>query len=434
MKKIAIVGRPNVGKSALFNRICKKRISIIDDEEGVTRDRIYAIAEYLDEPFELIDTGGITQNEKMPFFKEIRIQAQVAIDQADVIIMVVDGRVGISLEDRMVVSLLHKSKKPMVLAVNKIDDPDNHYQDSEFSALGIEKEVAVSAVHGYQISELLEEALACCFEEKHALQEEKMTKLAIIGRANVGKSTLLNALINQDRAVVSDIAGTTRDHIDEKIIYNDKPYLLMDTAGIRRKCKEKTVIEKFASIRTEEVIDQANICLLMIDAMDGMTVEERRIFRKIQTKGKACLLLINKWDLISKERMEHYKKMLVENFSFLKQCPILFISAKTKRNIDQIFSHIAEIEKSYGIKISTPQLNKFIEKTMKQYSPPQYQGRRLKIYYLTQLRSFPPRFILFINDTKLFDAGYKRYLFNQFKKEFSLQGVPVLFTIKKRES
>ncbi len=430
--KLAIVGRPNVGKSALFNRICKKRISIVDEEEGITRDRLYGRADFFSKPFEVIDTGGMDHISKEHFQKKILIQAQIAIEEADVLVMVVDSKVGITELDQYIANLLLKQKKPVVLAVNKVDDFSNGNKNFEFYSLGIEKIVSISAVHGTNIAELLEAAFDG-IEFVESKEEEKLSKIAIIGRANVGKSTLLNALIEKDRSIVSHIAGTTRDAIDEKISYNEKDYVLIDTAGIRRKNKEKHVVEKFSYIRTEEAIDRSDICILVFDASESFTSQEKRIAKFLEEKKKGCIIVFNKWDLVKNFRMEHYLKMVKENFSFLSHCPMLFISAKNKRNIDKVFPTVENVENSLNMKISTPHLNKFIEKTMRNLLPPVIKGKRLKIYYLTQISTHPSRFILFVNYSNLLENSYKRYLINQFRKEFSFNGTFFSFEIKGKE-
>ena len=311
-----------------------------------------------------------------------------------------------------------------------MDDRSKENKVFDFYSLGIEKMQDTSAAHGSNIAELLEKAFEDISWEKESVEDDDSIKIAIIGKANVGKSTLLNALIDKERAIVSPIPGTTRDSIDEKVLFNDKTYTLIDTAGIRRKHKEKKVVEKFAYIRTEEAINRANICLFVIDAQEMLTSQEKKIAQFIEKRKKGCILVFNKWDLMENVRMEHFLKDLHESFPFLKHCPSVLISAKTKRNIEKVFPAVVKVEEALGVKIPTSHLNKFIERTMKNLLPPVIQGKRLKIYYLTQIGEFPPKFILFVNRPNLLDNSYKRYLINQFRKNFNFTGIFFSFDIK----
>lgn len=392
MYKLVIVGRPNVGKSALFNRICKKRISIVDQAEGVTRDRIYAEAEIFGTPFEVIDTGGIAS--KGPFQEEICRQAEIALEEADAIIMVVDSQVGVTKNDAQLASQLLKMDKPLTLAVNKIDHPSQEIAIHGFHHLGIERIVAVSATHGYQIAELIEKAWEGIDLTQEIPTPPEGVKISLIGRTNVGKSTLINALLSDKRCLVSPIPGTTRDRIEVPFQYDKKDYVLVDTAGIRRKKAEKEVVEKFAAMRTEKAIELSDICLLLLDAQDGITTQDKRIAKHIEKSGKGCIVLLNKWDLVKGFRMEHCMKALREASPFLKHCPILFISAKDGRNLDQIFPTIETVYAAVNQRISTHQLNTFMERTIQLNHPPMITGKRLRIYYLTQVSSAPPRFAL----------------------------------------
>ena len=432
--RIALVGRPNVGKSALFNAICKKRIAIVDEQEGVTRDRLYAKTEIFGKPFEVIDTGGINAQNPVLYQKEIIQQAEIAIAEADSIIVVVDAKVGMTDLDLEVAKRLHRANKPLCVAVNKVDNPSLFNVQFDFLALGIQNIIPVSAQHGYQIAELIDCALSSVKQNEHEHTDCCAPSIAIIGRTNVGKSTLLNALCNENRSIVSPIAATTRDSIDSLINHNDKQYRLIDTAGIRRKKKEKDVVEKFSHIRTKEAIKRANICLLVIDALDGMTVEEKKMAQMIEEGKKCCIVLINKWDLIKGFRMEHCLKGLeAENF-FLGGCPKLIISAKTKRNIDKIFALVDTQLERYNQRITTGQLNKFLISAMQYYYPSVIGGKRHRIYYMTQIEKSPPHFVLFVNNPTLLDPNYKRYLLNALKDAFTLHGVPILFTLRKKVS
>ena len=432
---IAIVGRPNVGKSALFNRICKKRIAIVDEEEGITRDRIYADGDFFGHRFTLVDTAGIDESSKIDFHEALLQQTKLAVAQADAIIFVVDGMVGSTLLDQEVAKFLLRQKKPIFVAVNKIDDSFYENKIYEFQDLGFAALYAVSAVQGRQIDNLLEKILSLfpnqIIEEKETSSLE--TKIAIIGRPNVGKSTLLNCFCEEPRVVTSPIANTTRDSIDVQITKGDKIYTFIDTAGIRRKMKEKQVVEKFSSLRTKKAIDQSTICLLLIDAKEGITVQEKKIAKDIHDKRKACIVVINKWDLIKNFRQEHCLLAIKKQLPFLRDYPIMFISAKTGKNVANLFSTIDEIQQFYHKRISTSQLNKFIENAMQQLLPPMLQGKRLRIYYMTQVTVAPPKFILFVNYPSLFMASYKKYLVNNFRKQFGFEGIPISFFLKKRE-
>lgn len=422
MIKVAIVGRPNVGKSTLFNMILKKRVSIVDETEGVTRDLIYKKAFYLKKPFILIDSGGIDFSLKKNLDKEIILQSKAAIEQADIIIMVVDAKTGPLLLDKEISKLLLKScGKKIFLAINKIDAVR---ELEDFRCLGIKEIIKVSASHNKNINFLLDKVFKGILLQEE--KEIKASKIAIVGRSNVGKSSLLNFLLQKKRALVSEQMATTRDSLEEEIFINGKRYILIDTAGIRKKQKEKTVIEKFAFIRTKAAIEKSDICLLIIDAKEGLTSFDKKIFTMIEKEKKGCVLLKNKCDLlkeITKDSLDVIEEKKV--FSF-------FISAITGKNIENIFPVIEQIEKKKNLKISTPVLNRFIQKCLQKYSPPMIKGKRLKIYYLTQLKSSFPKFILFVNNPLFMTKGYKKYLFNQFHKTFQYNGVFLDFKIAKR--
>lgn len=433
--KLALVGRPNVGKSALFNRICKKRIAIVDEAEGVTRDRLYAEADFFGHPFQVIDTGGINPGSDVPFQQEIRQQAEIAIEEADVIVMVVDAHSGVTLLDDVVAKILHRTKKPVVLAVNKIDNHDMMELTYSFYSLGIEKVVGVSAVQGFQIAELLEAAFENYTWPEQEEESGSGIKVAIMGRPNVGKSTLVNTILDEKRCVVSPIAGTTRDSIDVEVEKDNQRYCLIDTAGIRRKKAEHEVVDKFAAIRTERAIERADICVLVMDANIGMTTQEKRIADLIEQAGKGCILVFNKWDEVQGYRMEHCLKSLRIEASFLNYCPVLFISAKEGRNVDQLFPLIKEVYEQLTFRITTGQLNKFIEKVLQKYHPPMIQGKRLRIYYMAQVAIQPPRFVLFVNYPELMVETYKKYMINQFREQYRFTGVPLVFDLRgKHES
>lgn len=428
--KLALVGRPNVGKSALFNRICKKRISIVDEAEGITRDRLYGDADFFGKPFTVIDTGGIDPHGEGDFHEEIIRQAEIAIEEADSLVMVVDGQVGVTALDLEVAKVLLRTKKPLTLAVNKIDSPMQESLVGEFYRLGITDIVPVSATQNNQIAELLEAALDHLEFPENEETEPDGIRLAIIGRPNVGKSTLINTLLNEERCVVSPIAGTTRDSIDAVVEMGDQRFTLIDTAGIRRKQKEREVVDKFAAIRTERAIERADVCLLILDATEGMTAQEKRIASHIEESGKGCILLFNKWDLVKGVRMEHCLRRVREELGFLEHCPAYFISAKNGRNLKEIYPAAIEVFENLSQRIPTGELNRFLERAMQKYHPPMIQGKRLRIYYMAQVAAHPPHFVLFVNRPDLMLDSYKKYLINSFRKAYAFTGVPLIFSLR----
>jgi GTPase len=430
--KIAIIGRPNVGKSALFNRICRKRIAIVDEAEGVTRDRLYAQAELFGRDFEVIDTGGIDARSVALFNAEVKEQAEIAIEEADGLILVVDGQIGPTDLDVELARVVLRTDKPIILAVNKVDTEVQESFIHAFYGLGVENVVGVSASQGRQVAELLQNL----FERIPEGGEEGVdptTRLAIIGRPNVGKSTLVNAFLDEKRCIVSPIAGTTRDSIDTRLTWNEKDYTLIDTAGIRRKKSEHEVVDKFAAIRTERALERADICVLMIDCEEGITTQDKRIATEIEEAGKGCVVFFNKWDTIKEQRMEHWLRDVRELLPFLGYCPVIFGSAKTGRNIESILEQVAIVEEERNTRITTGQLNKFLVAAMQRNHPPMLQGKRLRIYYMTQVGTAPPRFLLFVNYPKLMSPTYQRYLMNQFRETFPFTGNPLTFQLKQRE-
>lgn len=436
--KIALVGRPNVGKSALFNRICQKRISIVDEQEGITRDRLYAEGELFGRAFTLIDTGGINFSGDLPFEKEVRQQAEIAIIEADAIILVVDGRTGPHPLDEEVAKMLLRSQKPVVVAVNKIDRMGDDTLIHSFHSLAVRDLIGVSAIQGYQIVELLEKALSYIpvqeAAEEEAPENPHAIRVAIVGRPNVGKSTLLNELLGEERSIVSPIAGTTRDAIDEPIQHDGQDYILIDTAGIRRKKAEREVVDKFAAIRTVEAIERADVCILVLDAFEGFTTQEKRIAADIEERGKSCILVFNKWDLLKNFRMEHALRGVQEEVPFFAHCPSLFISALQKRNLNKIFPALREVHAERQKRITTGSLNKFVEGCLQKYHPPLITGKRLRIYYMTQVEVNPPKFVLFVNYPNLMTEGYRKYLINQFRESFGFSGCPLILELRGKEA
>ncbi len=432
--KLAIVGRPNVGKSALFNRICKKKISIVDEAEGITRDRLYADADYFGHAFEVIDTGGINPQSDVPFQEEIRRQAEIAMIEADVIVMVVDGTVGVTILDELVAKLLLRTGKRVVLAVNKIDDLCKMDLTYPFYALGISRLVAVSATQNFQLAELLEQAFEGIEFSSEEEPKEEAIRIAIVGRPNVGKSTLMNYLLQEERCVVSPIAGTTRDSIDVEIQAEGKRFILIDTAGIRRKKAEHEVVDKFAAIRTARALERADVCVLMIDAERGMTTQEKRIAHEIEELGKGCILIFNKWDLVKGYRMEHCLKSVQIDVPFLSHCPTVFSSAVTGRRLENFFKDVVAVHEQQNRRITTGQLNKFIEKVVQKYHPPMIDGKRMRIYYMAQVDVQPPRFVMFVNNPTLMVDSYKKYMINQFRETYGFSGSPIKFFLKGRKT
>lgn len=433
LPKVAIVGRPNVGKSAIFNAICNKRIAIVDEAEGITRDRLYSVSELFGRPFEVIDTGGIDPRSKAPFNEQVKQQAEIAIEEADSIIMVVDVQIGVTPLDSEVAKMLLSTDKPLCLAVNKIDHPSQEWQMHAFHELGIKKIVPISASQRWHIAELLETALENVQAKEGEPEKAEGIKVAIIGRPNVGKSSLLNYLMDEERCIVSPIPGTTRDSIDIPFILNDQKYTLIDTAGIRRKFAEKEVVDKFAAIRTTKAIERADLCILMVDAQQGLTTQEKRIASEIEEAGKGCILLFNKWDLVKGFRMEHCLKSIENDVPFLKHCPKLFISAKTGRNVDKIFTEVDKVYEASRTRITTHQLNKFIIAAIQKTNPPMITGKRLRIYYMAQVGIEPPTFIFFVNYPALMTDTYKKYLYNQFREVYAFTGCPIRMFLKGRK-
>lgn len=431
--KIAIVGRPNVGKSSLFNRICKKRMAIVDEAEGITRDRLYAEADCFGKEFEVIDTGGINPRSQVPFNEQIMRQAEIAIEEADGMILVVDAHTGITDLDHEVAQVLHRTNKPVTVAVNKVDNLKQAELVHEFYGLGFEHFVGVSAEQNFQMAELLESIVSRIPDSVEEEEEEPTIKVAIIGRPNVGKSTLTNFLLDDERCLVSPIPGTTRDSVDVVVSHGEELYTFIDTAGIRRKGAEHEVVDKFAAIRTQRAIERCDICLLVVDAQRGITSQEKRIAKMIEEQGKGCIVLLNKWDLVKGFRMEHCFKEIEEEIHFLRYCPKIIISAHTGRNVDKIFPQIMETHQESLKRISTGELNKFVEEAIMRNHPPMVRGKRLRIYYLAQVKTQPPAFVLFINHEDLMAESWKKYLINQFRNEYKFTGVPLIFYTKAKQ-
>ena len=432
---VAIVGRPNVGKSMLFNRLVGQRLSIVEDTPGVTRDRLYAECEWCGRKVDMVDTGGIeptTDSEILLFMRE---QAQIAIDQATVIIFVTDLRTGVTAADPDVANMLLRSKKPVVLAVNKADSTGaTDLGVYEFYSLGLGDPIPTSAVHGHGTGDLLDECLKYFPPVEEDGEDEDLIKVAIIGKPNVGKSSLVNHILGEKRVIVSDMAGTTRDAVDT--VYENElgRYMFIDTAGIRRKSKVDERVEKFSVMRAQMAIERADVCLIMIDARDGVTDQDTKIAGLAHEAGKASIIVVNKWDLVEKETgtMEKMRKDIMRDLSFMSYAPILFISALTGQRTNRIFELINFVNDQSNMRISTGMLNNVLADAQARVQPPTDKGRRLKIYYMTQTGIKPPNFVIFCNSRELFHFSYQRYLENQIRSVFGLEGTPVRIVIRQK--
>lgn len=433
---VAIVGRPNVGKSTLFNKLIGSRLSIVDDTPGVTRDRIYGDCEWLGHKFLLTDTGGIEPYSNDVILSQMRTQAQMAIDTADVIILVTDIRCGVVASDMDVAAMLQKSGKPIVLCVNKCDrigEPDPELY--EFYNLGLGDPFAVSSVHGLGTGDLLDEVISH-FPSGTDDEEESddVINVAIIGKPNVGKSSLVNRISGTDRAIVSDIAGTTRDTTDTYIENAYGKFNFIDTAGLRRKSRVNDNIEKYSIIRARMAVERANVCVIMIDAAEGFTEQDSKVAGIAIEQGKACIIAVNKWDAVEKDgnTMKEYRNKLANDFSFMSYAPVLFVSAKTGQRIEKLYEMIVFVHSQNSMRISTGKLNEILGVATSRVQPPSDKGKRLKIYYMTQASTRPPTFVFFVNNAELFHFSYQRYLENQIREVFGLDGTPVRFIIRER--
>ena len=432
---VAIVGRPNVGKSHLFNRIVGQRLSIVEDTPGVTRDRLYAECEWNGVKFDVVDTGGIepsTDNEILLFIRE---QAQIAIDTADVIVLVTEIGTGVTAADKDVANMLLRAHKSVVLAVNKMDKPgDNDPAFYEFYALGLGDPIAVSAVHGHGTGDLLDACVAQFPDADFSEEEDDRIKVAVIGKPNVGKSSLINLILGEKRCIVSDVAGTTRDAVDSRVDNDFGKYVFIDTAGIRRKSKVDDRIEKFSVMRAQLAIERADVCLIMIDAREGVTEQDTKIAGLAHEAGKASVVIVNKWDLIEKDSktMDSMRKDVMRDLSFMSYAPILFISAVTGQRVDRIFELVNYVNDQSAMRITTGMLNNVLADAQARVQPPSDKGRRLKIYYMTQTGIRPPNFVVFCNSRELFHFSYQRYIENQIRSVFGLEGTPVRLTIRQK--
>ncbi|MGM9662398.1 MAG: ribosome biogenesis GTPase Der [Oscillospiraceae bacterium] len=432
---VAIVGRPNVGKSMLFNKLIGKRISIVEDTPGVTRDRIYGEADWNGRPFTLVDTGGIEPRTDSELLIFMRQQAQIAIDNATVIILLTDGKTGVTASDHEVAGMLQRCGKPIVLAVNKMDSVGNLDPEFyEFYNLGLGDPIPVSAVHGHGTGDLLDACVAHFPPEEETPAEDDRIQVAIIGRPNVGKSSLTNRILGFERVIVSDVAGTTRDAIDSAFENQYGKYNFIDTAGMRRRSKVEEGIEKYSVLRSVMAVERSDVCLILIDATDGVTEQDTKVAGLAHEAGKACVIVVNKWDLVEKDgkTMDRMREDIRRELGFMTYAPTVFISAATGQRVDRLFELINYVNEQASTRITTGMLNNVLEDAQTRVQPPTDKGRRLKIYYMTQVGVRPPHFVIFCNDRRLFHFSYQRYLENCIRSTFGLEGTPIRISIREK--
>ena len=428
---IAIVGRPNVGKSTFFNKVAGRKISITEDKPGVTRDRLYADCEWRGRAFTIVDTGGIEMRSEDTMWREIKKQAEVAIDTAYVILFFVDGREGLTTSDYDVADMLRRSKKPVILVVNKIDE---YSEDKifEFYSLGLGEPYAVSAEHGTGVGDVLDEAVS--WFEKGVNEVDDSLKIAVVGKPNAGKSSLVNKLLGFERSIVTDIAGTTRDAIDTKFTYNGKNYTIIDTAGIRKKSKVEDDIEYYSVMRAFDAVRRADVCLLVVDSTEGLTEQDTKIIGYVHEQGKPSVIVMNKWDLIEKDSntINRFEKQLEEDLKFMDYFKSLYISAKTGQRTEKLLAVVDEVFAHANYRVATGTLNDLISDTIRANEPPSYNGRRLKVYYSSQVSVAPPTFVLFVNSTDLLHFSYERFLENTLRKNFDFSGTPIKIVTREK--
>lgn len=432
---VAVVGRPNVGKSTLFNKLIGQRMSIVDDTPGVTRDRIFGDAEWLNRKITLVDTGGIEPRTDDIILSKMREQAALAIDMANVIMFVTDLRSGVLAADMEIAAMLQRSGKPIVLCVNKCDSiGDTPPEFYEFYNLGLGDPIPVSAAHGHGTGDLLDAIFEYLPAPDDNEDEEDIINVAIIGKPNAGKSSLVNRVLGEDRLIVSNIAGTTRDAVDTNVTFGEQRYNLIDTAGLRRQSKVIDKIEKYSVLRAKMAVDRSDVCVIMLDAAEGFTEQDSKVAGIALEQGKACIIAVNKWDLVEKDgtTMDSYRKKLMKDFSFMSFAPIIFISAKTGQRIDRLFELVKYVHEQNSMRISTGMLNDILADATARVQPPSDKGKRLKIYYMTQASTRPPTFVCFCNRKDLFHFSYQRYLENQIRSTFGLEGTPIRFVIRER--
>lgn len=431
---VAIVGRPNVGKSTFFNRIAGHRISIVEDTPGVTRDRVYAECNWLKHDFTMIDTGGIEPSSSDIILSQMRDQAQVAIDTADVIVFMLDGKVEYTSADEEIAMMLRRAKKPIVLVLNKIDNakmPEHFYS---FYNLGLGEPIAISSVNALNLGDLLDEVVKHFPDPEETEEDDDRIKIAMIGKPNAGKSSLINTIIGENRVIVSEIAGTTRDAIDTPFTYGDQEFVLIDTAGLRRKAKVRENIEKYSALRAITAIERSDVCFIVIDATEGVTEQDKKVAGYAHEAGRASIIVVNKWDLIQKDNstFNDFTRVVRSELSFMQYAPIIFVSALTKQRINDLLQKAIYISNQHSMRIPTGTLNDILSEATTLNQPPSDKGKRLKIYYITQKGIRPPSFVLFVNDKELAHFSYIRYIENQIRKNFPFEGTPIDFVIRER--
>lgn len=433
---VAIVGRPNVGKSTFFNRISGKRISIVEDTPGVTRDRVYTDVEWLSYRFTMIDTGGLEPNSDDLILSQMRNQAMIAIDHADVILFMIDGRSELTSADEEIAEILRRSRKPIVLVANKIDTArmPGHFYD--FFTLGLGEPIAISSVNGLNLGDLLDEITSHFKDIKIEEYEEDVIKVAIIGKPNSGKSSLVNSILGEERVIVSPIAGTTREAIDTPFTHDEKDYVLIDTAGIRRKSRVDDNVEKYSILRALTAIERADVCILMIDAAEGVTEQDKKVAGYAHEAGKATIILVNKWDLLEKDNHSYanFTKVIRNEIAYMQYAPIEFISVKTGQRVNKVLEMVDYVNNQAALRVPTGTLNDIISEAILMHQPPSDKGKRLKIYYMTQVSVKPPTFVLFINDQELAHFSYIRYLENHIRKNFNFEGSPIIIQTREKSS
>ncbi|MBF2454017.1 ribosome biogenesis GTPase Der [Listeria seeligeri] len=431
---VAIVGRPNVGKSTIFNRIVGERVSIVEDVPGVTRDRIYNSAEWLGKDFNIIDTGGIDLSDE-PFLEQIRAQAEIAIDEADVIIFITNGREGVTDADEQVAKILYRSNKPIVLAINKVDNPEMRDQIYDFYSLGFGEPYPISGSHGLGLGDMLDAVRAHFPTEEEEEYPDDTVKFSLIGRPNVGKSSILNALLGEDRVIVSDIAGTTRDAIDTTYTFDGQDYVMIDTAGMRKRGKVYESTEKYSVLRAMRAIERSDVVLVVINAEEGIREQDKRIAGYAHDAGRAMIIVVNKWDAINKDEktINVWTEDIREQFQFLSYAPIVFVSAKTKQRLNNLFPLINQVSDNHSLRVQSSMLNDVISDAVAMNPSPMDRGKRLKIFYTTQVAVKPPTFVVFVNDPELMHFSYERFLENRIRDAFPFDGTPIRVIARKRK-
>ena len=430
---VAIVGRPNVGKSTIFNRIVGERISIVEDIPGITRDRLYSSADWLTHEFNIIDTGGIEIGDE-PFLEQIRQQAEIAIQEADVIIFLTNGREGVTAANEQVTKILYKTKKPVVLAINKIDNPDMRSMIYDFYSLGFGEPFPISGSHGLGLGDLLDEVAKNFPEQDEEEYPENVIKFSLIGRPNVGKSSLVNSFLGDERVIVSEIAGTTRDAIDTQYEYDDQPYVIIDTAGMRKKGKVYETTEKYSVLRALRAIERSDVVLVVLNGEEGIQEQDKKIAGYAHEAGKAVIIVVNKWDAVEKDEktMNKTTKMIREHFLFLDYAPIIFVSAKTNQRVHSILPIINRVSENHAMRVTSSVLNEVIEDSVARNPAPTDKGRRLRIYYATQVAIKPPTFVVFVNEPEIMHFSYERFLENRIRESFDFEGTPIRLITRAR--